>query len=45
MKKSPENRGFDDVFVSCWISLVVIVQIGAGGGGDNKISLILNGFK
>ena len=36
MKKSPENRGFDDVFVSCWISLVVIVQIGAGGGGENR---------
>ena len=35
-EKSPETRGFDDVFVSCWISLVVVVQIGAGGGGENR---------
>ena len=39
-EKSPETRGFDDVFVSCWISLVVVVQIGAGGAA--RIELVNN---
>ena len=42
-EKSPETRGFDDVFVSCWISLVVVVQIGAGGGGENRTIQWLSG--
>lgn len=35
-KKSPETRGFDDVFVSCWILLVIVVYVWSGGGGENR---------